>query len=125
MEPAWITQLMLFAAEAPAGGNGGGFQWVTMLTLWLPIIFLFYFLLILPQKRERARREAQMRELKPNDRVVTIGGIYGVVTRVDRDNDTLILKVDESNNTKIRVTLSAVARVVGDEASKETASKKE
>lgn len=96
-----------------------------MLTLWIPILFIFYFLLIRPQQRERKSRDQMIRELKPNDRVLTVGGIYGVVTNVHREADAVTLKVDESNNTKIRVSLGAIARVLVNEPSKETSSKKD
>jgi preprotein translocase subunit YajC len=61
--------------------------------------------------------------VKKNDRVVTIGGVYGVVTNVNRDADEVTIRVDESTNTKLRVTLSSVARILGDETSDETANK--
>ena len=54
--------------------------------------------------------------LKKNDRVITAGGVYGVVTNVHREADEVTLKVDESSNVKLRVTLSSIARVLGDEA---------
>jgi preprotein translocase subunit YajC len=61
--------------------------------------------------------------LKKNDRVVTVGGMYGVVTNVHFEADEVTLKVDESNNTKIRVTLGSIARVLGEEKSGETPTK--
>ncbi|MGQ9912724.1 MAG: preprotein translocase subunit YajC [Thermogutta sp.] len=104
----------IFFAEAAnaAGGDGTG-AWLTLLSLWLPLIVIFYFILIRPQRRERQRREAMLAGIKKDDRVLTIGGIYGVVTNVNRDGQeaSVTLRVDESNNVKIRVTLSAIARV--------------
>ena len=61
--------------------------------------------------------------VKKNDRVVTTGGIYGVVANVHREADEVTMKVDETTNTKLRVTLSSIARVLGDEPSDETANK--
>ncbi len=61
--------------------------------------------------------------VKKNDRVVTIGGVYGVVANVNREADEITLKVDESTNTKLRVTLSSVARVLGDEPADDAAKK--
>lgn len=100
----------------------GGSIWV-MLAPMLAIGFLFYFLLIAPQRKEQGKRREMLSGIKKNDRVVTIGGIYGVVTNVHREADEVTLKVDESNNTKLRVTLSAIARVVGDEPSQEPPSR--
>ena len=44
--------------------------------------------------------------------MVTIGGIYGVVVNVQREQDEVTIKVDESTNAKLRVTINAIARVV-------------
>jgi preprotein translocase subunit YajC len=49
--------------------------------------------------------------LKKNDRVVTIGGIKGIVTNVQRDADEVTINVDESSGTKLRVTVASIARV--------------
>jgi len=62
--------------------------------------------------------------VKKNDRVVTIGGIYGVVTNVQREQDEVTIKVDEATNTKLRVTLGSIARIIGEESPSETASGK-
>ena len=82
-------------------------------------IVLYYFLIIRPERRKQSGHRAQLESLKKNDRVVTIGGIYGVVMSVQRDADEVSLKVDEATNTKIRVTLGSIARVIGDEPSGE------
>ena len=110
----------LFAADAKDGGEV--FPLPTIL-MFGSIFVLFYFLMIRPQRREQARRLAMLAEVKKNDRVVTAGGIYGVVTNVHREADEVTIKVDEATNTKLRVTLSSIARVVGDEPSDETANK--
>ena len=85
----------------------------------LAAIVLYYFLIIRPERRKQSAHKAQIDSLKKNDRVVTIGGLYGVVMSVQRDADEVTLKVDEATNTKIRVTFGAIARVVGNEPSGE------
>lgn len=99
--------------------DGPGTGMTQILTLVVPIGILFYFLMIRPQQRERAQRKSMIDELKKNDRIVTIGGIYGVVTNVRREDDEVTIKIDEANNTKIRITFGAIARVVVDESSSE------
>ena len=90
----------------------------------LIILFaVFYFIIIRPQQREQARRKAMLAAVKKNDRVLTIGGIYGVVTNVHREADEVTIKVDEATNTKLRVTLSSIGRVLGDEPSDESVNK--
>jgi len=99
---------------AEGGAAGQGSFVISMVTLWLPIIFLFYFLLIRPQRKERAERQLLLDNLKKNDRVVTVGGIYGVVTNVQRENNEVTVKVDEATNTKLRMTIGSISRVVVD-----------
>jgi preprotein translocase subunit YajC len=60
--------------------------------------------------------------MKKNDRIVTVGGIMGVVTNVDRDKNEVTIKVDESSGTKLRMTLGSIARVVVDDPSKQSSS---
>ena len=90
------------------------------------IMFLYMFIVQRPaMKKEQEARENMRKNLKKNDRIVTTGGIYGVVTNVQLDADEITIRVDETTNTKIRITLSAVQRVLnGDSGSKETAKEK-
>lgn len=75
---------------------------------------LYYFMILRPQRQRDTAHKGLLQSMKKNDRVVTIGGIYGVVVNVQRDQDEVTIKVDESNNTKLRVTFNAIARVVTD-----------
>ena len=113
-----IGTIGLLAAAAPQEGWGGAFM--PMLTLFLPLLLAFYLLVMLPQRKEQSKRAAMLANLKKNDRVVTVGGIYGVVANVHREADEVTLKVDESTNTKLRVTLSSIVRVVATEETPET-----
>ncbi len=120
-------RVVLFAQDAggagAAGGAAGGGDTFMLLQSMLPfvaIFILFYFLLIRPQRKEQSRRQTMLAAIKKNDRVLTVGGIYGVVTNVHREADEVTIKVDETTNTKLRMTLSSVSRVMGDELSTET-----
>ncbi len=96
-------------------GAGGGPQGPSSFSMLLPLIvigIIGYLLLFRPQQKEQAARRKMLENLKKNDRVVTIGGIYGVVANVHRDADEVTLKVDENTNTKIRVTTAAISRVL-------------
>jgi preprotein translocase subunit YajC len=119
----------LFAQDAgkgaaPAGAQGDSSTALMQSLLpFVAIFVLFYFLLIRPQRREQSRRQQMLSAVKKNDRVVTSGGIYGVVASVNREADEATIKVDETTNTKLRITLSSIARVLGDESSDQTANK--
>jgi preprotein translocase subunit YajC len=110
------TAVTLFAQNPPApeGGGPGGGGLLGLLPYLLVMGLLFYWLLIRPQKREQARRQSMLAAVKKNDRVLTSGGIYGVVTNVHREADEITVKVDEATNTKLRMTLGSIAQVLGD-----------
>lgn len=74
------------------------------------IIVIFYFFLIRPQNKKQKETEKMLAALKKGDKVVTIGGIHGVVSSVKEK--TVIVKVDD--NAKIEFTRSAIASVEGD-----------
>jgi preprotein translocase subunit YajC len=117
----WTTWTTLFA-EGQAGGGGGGSLFAMMWPL-IAIFFLFWFLLMRPQQQERKRHQAMLAALRKNDRVITVGGIYGVVTNVHKEADEVTIKVDEAANVKLRVTLGSIARVMREESSDDASSK--
>lgn len=81
--------------------------------LWpfLIIGVLFYFMLIAPERRKRKEMEQLLANIKKNDQVVTIGGIVGTVVNASPNSAVVTLRVDDGNNTRIRVLRSAIARV--------------
>jgi preprotein translocase subunit YajC len=67
-----------------------------------------YLILFREPRKKQKQLQQMVKSLKKNDKVRTIGGILGTV--VDIKDDEIILKVDESNNTKIRVVASAIGK---------------
>lgn len=100
-------------AEKTTPPAPGGFQ--DMLPALLGIMALFYFLILRPQRTKDKQFRSLVDGLKETDRVVTIGGIHGIVTNVQRDAGMVTIRVDEATGAKIRVGTSAIARVVVDE----------
>jgi preprotein translocase subunit YajC len=109
IDGACFDWIVLAQAE-PAAGPGLG----SMLPVFVMIGVLFYVMVLLPQRREQKQRKSLLDELKKNDHVITAGGIHGTVTNVRRDADEVTIKVDESTNTKLRVSLGSISRVVSD-----------
>jgi len=109
--------LLAQVAEAEAAQPGvPGFLPEIPFPILIAIMFgLFYFLILRPQQGKDKKFRTMLESLKEKDRVVTIGGIHGVVTNVQRDRDEVTVRVDESTGTKIRVGTSAIARLVTDE----------
>lgn len=73
------------------------------------IIPIFYLLLIRPQQKKQKQIQRMISEIKKNDRVVTAGGIHGLVLAVKEN--TLTIKI--ADNVKIEIDKSAVSRVAG------------
>jgi preprotein translocase subunit YajC len=80
--------------------------------LIVPFVLLYIFMISSKRKQERQKRD-QLNSIKRGDRVQTIGGILGKV--VEADENKVLLKVDESSNTKIWFSRNAIARVLDEE----------
>ncbi|HEX7722816.1 MAG TPA: preprotein translocase subunit YajC [Pyrinomonadaceae bacterium] len=85
-------------------GGAGGFGFLLPMIL---VFGVFYLLLIRPQQRKQRQLQATIAELKAGDKVVTTGGIVGVITAV-RDTSLLIRSADK---TILEIARTAVAGV--------------
>jgi preprotein translocase subunit YajC len=99
-------------AEAEEGAAPAVSPLLSFLPSVVMVMLLYYFLIAKPQRQRESGHKILLQNLKKNDRVVTIGGIYGVVVNVQREQDEVTIKVDESTNAKLRVTFNAIARVI-------------
>jgi preprotein translocase subunit YajC len=93
-----------FLAQDPAAGGGG----INPLVLMVAMFALMYFVMIRPQRRQRAEHEARVAALKSGDKIVSSGGIYGLITNVK--TTTVIVKI--ADNVRIELDKSCVASVV-------------
>jgi len=77
--------------------------------IFLGLMFVLMYMILFRGPRKKQQQHKQMvQTLSKNDKVRTIGGIIGTV--VDIKGDEVTLKVDESNNTKIKIASSAIGR---------------
>lgn len=106
--------LLLLQAEG-AAPKTESFFWVILPPL--AIILVLYMVMDSPQRRDRAKRDTMMKNLKKDDRVVTIGGILGSVALISQDGKEVTLKVDDG--TRIRFRRSAIAEVLSADAAAE------
>lgn len=79
----------------------------SLLFLLAPLFFIWYFLVILPQQRNRRKTEQMLSNLKTGDRVVTSGGIFGSITGFR--GDTVQLQI--ANQVKVDVARTAITGV--------------
>ncbi|UTC62252.1 preprotein translocase subunit YajC [Treponema sp. OMZ 788] len=96
------------------GAPQGAFGSFGFLIPMLLVFVIFYFLLIRPQKKEQQKTERMISQLQKGDKIITIGGIHGVVSSTKEK--TIIIKVDD--NCKIEINRSAVGAVLKDEPPK-------
>jgi len=92
------------AGRRPFGGPANQFILIGFALL------MMYLILFKGSRKKQQQHRQMMQELAKNDKVQTIGGIIGTV--VDIKDDEITLKIDESNNTKMKILRSAISRNV-------------
>jgi preprotein translocase subunit YajC len=102
-----MTLLLLFF-------QGGAGSILTLILPWVLIFGVFYVLIILPQKRRQRELQDTIANLKAGDRIVTTGGIIGVVQSV-RETSLIVRSADKS---MIEIARSAVASLQQEEEKK-------
>jgi len=115
-----VSEEGLAQTKVPSDPNTGatgarrqGFAWPQMLLIGV-MVFVVFMMFRGPKKKQQEHKK-MVKSLQKNDRVRTIGGIYGTV--VDIRDDEIVLKVDESSNTKIRISPSAIGQRVSEDKS--------
>ena len=84
---------------------------ISPLMQFLPLILIFvviYMFMLRGPRKQQQKQKQMVQALAKNDRVRTIGGIIGTV--VDVRGDEVTLKIDETNNTKMRISASAIGK---------------
>lgn|SRR6056297_407531 len=100
-----MTFLNIFFMMAPPEGDGGGAM-INLLFLGA-IFFVFYFFIIRPQTKRQKEVQKKVSEMKKGDKVVTGGGMYGIVNSID--DDTVLLEID--SGVKARFQKSSITDV--------------
>lgn len=80
------------------------------LTLALPMIAIFYFLLWRPQQQRTKQLRAMIDNLRRGDTVVTAGGILGKIVKATENSDPEIL-VEIADNVQVRVLKATISEV--------------
>jgi len=79
-----------------------------LLAFWGLMIVMMYFMMVRGPKKKQQQHTKMVDSLSKNDRIRTVGGIIGTVIEVK--GEEVVLKIDESNNTKIRIAASAIGK---------------
>jgi len=93
------------ATGAAPSAFGSGLE---MLFLFAPLMVVWYFLLIRPQRAQAKKRDETLKNIRRGDQVVTGGGVVGKVTKVVDDKE---LEVEIADGIKVRVVRSYIVDV--------------
>lgn len=105
---------MMTAAIFLQASGGAGFS-----SFLIPLALMFaimYFIVIMPQQRQRKKTQAMLSALKTGDKVITGSGIYGTISGMD--GDSVIMKISSEPQVKIRIARAAIAQVEAPEDAK-------
>ena len=92
-----VAYAMGAGGQAGAGAQGGGLM---NLMPFVALIAIMYFLLIRPQQKKAKEHRAMLEALKKGDKIVSSGGLHGVITGISDDAITMEIA------PKIRVKIS-------------------
>ena len=86
-------------------------RWKLITIAVVLVLGIFYFIILMPMKKRQQKVQAFLGALKVNDRVITSGGIYGTITKL---NDQSI-QLQIANNVRIEVSRAAIVGYQGQE----------
>jgi preprotein translocase subunit YajC len=89
-------------------------QLLNPLNLILMSMILFFLLVVRPQRNDMKKMQQKLAALKKNDRVVTSGGIHGVVIQANSGEPTVVVRIDENSGARITINRDAIAKVLTD-----------
>jgi len=101
--------MFISQAWAQGAGAGGGSDFLVQLFPLVLIFIVFYFLLIRPQQSKMKAQREMLAGVKRGDRVVTGGGIIGLVTKVISDNE---LQVELAEGVRVRVLKQTITDII-------------
>jgi preprotein translocase subunit YajC len=104
----------LAMGTAPAGEDPMK-SMLRTLGLFVPMILVFYLVLIRPQQKQQKELKKMLEAIKTGDRVVTSGGIFGIVSSVK--DKSVVVKIAE--NTKIEMLRSGIQQVILEDSKEE------
>ena len=76
------------------------------------LLLVLWFVMIKPARKQQREVDSMLSGLKKNDNVRTSAGFFGKVVSVDKDQDQVVLRVDENKDVRIKVLRSSIVAVV-------------
>ncbi len=100
----WLILAAAAPAANPTATSAAGWAQIVPFVL---MIGVFYFFMIMPQKKQQKQRQAMLDGLKKGDKIITMGGIHGEITELDNEN----IKLRISEKVEIKCTRASIANV--------------
>ncbi len=113
-----VNTLLVGFGMLLAEGEAAAEQQVNPIAAFAPLVIiglLAYFMFAMPAQNRQRQFQAMLDGLKENDHIITTGGIHGVITSIQREQNRLTIRVDENSGAKMRVSMWAIDSVVSDE----------
>ena len=119
-----LVRLALLAQAAPPGAGDGAPQgeiniftsfFGNPVNLLMLAVMLFFFIVIWPQQRQaksqQLSHEKALAGMKKNDRVITSGGIHGVIIQANSDEPVITIRIDENYGARMTVNRDDIVKV--------------
>lgn len=103
---------MLAQGGGKGAAGGGDLFGSSMFPIMIAVtLLMFYLMLMRPEQKKRKEMEKLIANIKKNDHVVTLGGIFGTVVAATPDSKFVTIRVDDTTGTKLKVLRSAISHV--------------
>ncbi|KFL90193.1 Preprotein translocase subunit YajC [Acetobacter malorum] len=109
-KPAIMSNFLIPAAYAQSAGGGGAGSSLMSFLPFIGVFVIMYFLMIRPQQQKQKQLQNELKSLRRGDRIVTAGGIIGIVQK-SRD-DSQEIEVEIAPNVRVMVLRSTVTTVL-------------
>ena len=101
--------MMLSIAWAANGQSQGAGELFGAMVPLILIFVIFYFLLILPQKKRQKEHQRMIENVKKGDKIITSGGLYGTITCVKKN----YVEMEIANQVVVKIQRSAISALRG------------
>lgn len=105
-----MDYLSIIAMAPPSGESSGSGGMLQPLIFMGVIFFIFYFMMIRPQKKRQTERQKLLDAMKKGDKVITAGGIHGKIVALE--DKTVLIEI--SDNMKVKVEKASIGTVIAD-----------
>jgi preprotein translocase subunit YajC len=103
-----VTEVISRFFAMGATPDSGGSLWLQLVPFVL-VLGIFYFIILLPMRKKQQKVQAFLDGLKVGDKIVTTGGIYGQVTRINGD----LVQLQIADKVRIEMSKAAVGGLQG------------